>query len=386
MVTYGQFQSPTTATESRSRLQKYDVICQSLSVSVSSLIVLMRFYTKLFIIRSPGWEDYTCLAAWLGLIGYAVISLEADAHGSGTHQEYVAKDDLRRYKQLANISQIVYGPLIFLAKLSILLLYLKIFAPIRRSKTYIAIHALAYLNLLYYTAYTIIVIAACIPRTKIWDPTTPGHCLDINAVILSNTIINSISDVSLLLLPIASIWRLQLNTWKKLGISGLFVTGLFACFASIMRLVIGVQKRNTKDMTYDWFPEFLWTSAEISSAIIAGSLPAVPAFFRYFSRKLSKAIKRNSRHNQSNTSGSEAGMKPSSLAGGPVVHGNLMTGPADPIPANSGSYQYSQRTTGLSDISNEGRVPGLVSEDSGVPEPSTAYSIILRDMETDLRQ
>lgn len=31
------------------------------------------------------------------------------------------------------------------------------------------------------------------------------------------------------------------------------------CISSIVRLAIGIEKRATKDVTYDWFPEFLWT-------------------------------------------------------------------------------------------------------------------------------
>ncbi|KAH2541272.1 hypothetical protein KXW97_004100, partial [Aspergillus fumigatus] len=53
----------------------------------------------------------------------------------------------------------------------------------------------------------------------------------------------------------------------------------------IMRLVVSVQNRTVEDKTYDWFPEFLWTSAEVTSGIIASCMPALPTFFRHFFKR-----------------------------------------------------------------------------------------------------
>ncbi|KAF5855761.1 hypothetical protein ETB97_008461 [Aspergillus alliaceus] len=98
MVPSDPAMSHTPADEPDS-LRRYDVICQSVSLTVTSLVVLMRVLVKFLVIHSPTKDDYACIVAWLGLIAYGVISLEADKHGSGVHQEYVAHDDLRRYTQ-----------------------------------------------------------------------------------------------------------------------------------------------------------------------------------------------------------------------------------------------------------------------------------------------
>ncbi|RMZ46856.1 integral membrane protein [Aspergillus flavus] len=232
----------------------------------------------------------TCLIASVGFIGYATISLEADKVGSGIHETEVAKEDLVQYAKLANASQIMYGPLIFITKLSILLLYLRVFAPAKRSWMYIFIHGLLWFNAAFYLADTLLEIFACVPREKIWHPDVHGHCVNVNVMILATAILNTISDFSLLILPIFSVWRLHMRNTQKLGISAIFAAGLFACFSSAMRISISVQKNNTSDRAYDWFPEFLWTSAEISAGIIASSLPAVPSFFRHIRGKASTAI------------------------------------------------------------------------------------------------
>lgn len=182
----------------------------------------------------------------VGLIGYAAIAFEADKVGSGIHQWKIADDDLVKYAQvghsdvdltdfrplirltcqLANASQIMYGPLIFITKLSILLLYLRVFAPSRKGWMFILIHGLLWFNAAFYLADTIIEIAACVPREKIWNHDVPGRCLNIDVMILATAVINTVSDISLLVLPIFAVWRLHMRTSQKLGISAVFMAGL----------------------------------------------------------------------------------------------------------------------------------------------------------------
>ncbi|GAB1201922.1 hypothetical protein APSETT445_000519 [Aspergillus pseudonomiae] len=197
---------------------------------------------------------------------YATIALEADKVGSGIHVAEVAKEDLAKYAkmlislvmQLANASQIMYGPLIFITKLSILLLYIRVFAPTKKSWMYIFIHGLLWFNAAFYLADTLLEIFACVPREKIWNPDVHGYCVNVNAMILATAILNTISDFSLLILPIFSVWRLHMQNSQKLGISAIFAAGLL--------------------------------SAEISAGIIASSLPAVPSFFRHVKGKVATAI------------------------------------------------------------------------------------------------
>ncbi|KKK20684.1 hypothetical protein ARAM_000335 [Aspergillus rambellii] len=225
------------------------------------------------------------LTQTLGLIGYAVITLEADRHGNGVHQATVAPSDLQVFAKLANASQITYAPLIFITKLSIFLLYLRVFAPSRQGKTYWAIHLLIWFNLLFYLANFFLKIFECIPRAKIWDRKIPGHCININIPILVTSIINVVSDLLMLFLPIFCVWRLKMTKKKKLGISAIFAAGIFGCLSSIMRLVVSVRNSSTQDKTHDWYPEFLWTAAEVTCGILASCLPAIPTFFRHFFHK-----------------------------------------------------------------------------------------------------
>lgn len=172
--------------------------------------------------------------------------------------------------------EVIYGPTIFFAKLSILLLYFRIFVTTKRSKTYYAIHFLIWFNLLFYLTNLPAEIWTCIPREKIWDPTIEGKCVDNDAIIVTGGVINVVSDFGILLIPLVSIGRLQMPRAKKIGVSAVFATGFLhvfaplatlqseanyhsACVASIMHLVTAIQVKGNPDKTYRMFPLALWT-------------------------------------------------------------------------------------------------------------------------------
>lgn len=128
---------------------------------------------------------------------------------------------------------IIYTPTIFLAKLSILLLYFRIFVTAKGSKTYYAIHFLIWFNFLFYLSNVPAEIWTCIPREKIWNPTLAGKCLDNHAIIISGGVINVVSDFGILLIPLVSIGRLQMPLEKKIGVSAVFATGFLYVFDSV---------------------------------------------------------------------------------------------------------------------------------------------------------
>lgn len=126
---------------------------------------------------------------------------------------------------MANIVSILFGPIIFFAKLSILLLYLRIFVIASGTKTYYTIHFIIWFNMLFYLANLPVEIWACVPRRKIWQPTLPGHCLNNDAVLIIGGAVNVVTDWAILFIPLFSIGRLQMPLLKKIGVLAVFATG-----------------------------------------------------------------------------------------------------------------------------------------------------------------
>lgn len=114
------------------------------------------------------------------------------------------------------MSQIVYGPLIFITKLSILLLYRRVFAPFVKRKTLVFIQLTIWLNFAFYLALTLVKIFECTPRSKIWRKDTPGHCVNVKLQMIATSTINMISNLSILLLPVFYIRRLQSSLFQNM--------------------------------------------------------------------------------------------------------------------------------------------------------------------------
>lgn len=114
-----------------------------------------------------------------------------------------------------------------MTKLAILLQYLRIFVPNKRSKTYYFTISLIWTNLIFYVVIGFCAAFMCSPRERIWNPLVPGECrLSLAGILIAGGVINIFSDFCVLALPLASIWQLQMATKHKIGISAVFAVGL----------------------------------------------------------------------------------------------------------------------------------------------------------------
>ncbi|KAF5864279.1 hypothetical protein ETB97_008057 [Aspergillus alliaceus] len=206
--------------------QRWDVITEALRGGRTLLVFWPGYVTQYVICGTLLPKNNPLKEVQLGLIVYAIMTFETGKHGSGLHRWEVAPSDLREFLKLANACQILYGPIIFITKLSILLLFLRVFAPSVKGVTYFFIQLLIWFNFFFYFADTILKIFECTPRSRIWDADVSGHCININGPILVASIFNVVSDFLILFLPIVCVWRLQMTLKKKMCTSAVFVAGI----------------------------------------------------------------------------------------------------------------------------------------------------------------
>ena len=68
-------------------------------------------------------------------------------------------------------------------------------------------------------------ILQCVPVRSQWDPNVKGKCNNFGAIILGFGILNIITDVMTLVLPIPVIWRLKLSPARKRLVMSTFMLG-----------------------------------------------------------------------------------------------------------------------------------------------------------------
>lgn len=139
------------------------------------------------------------------------------------HLEDDPAADYKRYLELFQDLQMVARTSMFFAKLSILLLYIRLFFPkgFERSLFWWVIQAVIWLNLLYTVGLILAIALQCVPSHKPYG----SSCENQYMVLISASIINIISDLLVLVIPMASLWRLNMSRKRKWAVWALFAFG-----------------------------------------------------------------------------------------------------------------------------------------------------------------
>lgn len=237
------------------------------------------------------------------------------------HLEDDPAADYKRYLELFQDLQMVARTSMFFAKLSILLLYIRLFFPkgFDRSLFWWVIQAVIWLNLLYTVGLILAIALQCVPYHKPYG----SSCENQYMVLISASIINIISDLLVLVIPMASLWRLNMSRKRKWAVWALFAFGsvlslpvmfskssprdLLRCHvllnkslnpspsstlapvSSIARLAYQIPMADGTDKTVIYMIVVLLALAEQVIALIAGNAPVVSAWFvRLFLKKGSR--------------------------------------------------------------------------------------------------
>ncbi|KAI5840097.1 hypothetical protein DFP73DRAFT_197025 [Morchella snyderi] len=242
------------------------------------MVVGLRFWTRLYIIRNIGMDDWFILAATINLLASTVTNcLVVKYYSFGMHVWDIVADYGTLALKMDFANQLVYHPILALTKISILVFYYRLSVSGAFRQT---VMALIIINV----ALTVSIFFAdffqCSPINYIWDKSIEGgKCIDTKAFFISSAALNIVSDFVVLLLPIPMVWKLKINMKKKIALISLFSLGGFVCAVSVVRLqsIINMFNPNQADPTFE--PGFFWSGIECSLAIVCASAPSLKPFF-----------------------------------------------------------------------------------------------------------
>ncbi|KAF4962987.1 hypothetical protein FSARC_8964 [Fusarium sarcochroum] len=198
-------------------------------VVISEIFVLLRLYTRTFIVESVGLDDH---AYWLSgvliLLYTAFVSVSA---GYGFGQPMPGPDAL----------------------------------PSEFDDAALAIK----------------------PVVKIFDPIrVPGICgIDVTPFAITLGISCAIADFFFAIFPWFFIWRLNMKRREKITIAGSMSLGIIAGFCGIYR-TYEVATGFTANYTFDTVPLIIWSSAEMAITLICIGIPTLRPFWRRVIRGL----------------------------------------------------------------------------------------------------
>ncbi|KAI9877634.1 MAG: hypothetical protein M1830_003249 [Pleopsidium flavum] len=167
------------------------------------------------------------------------------------------------------------------------MIYRRVFVPPRWSAFDIILRVFEIVLILFYVAISLVKIFECTPRAKIWDKKLPGTCTNVSAILNTSGLFNFITDVLILLVPVKSVWNLNMQRKRKIAVVAVFTVGLIAPIFSMIGFVVRLQDSGDPDATYNQPFVLLWGTAEVSTGNICISLPPIAVLFRHNRRRTS---------------------------------------------------------------------------------------------------
>ena len=143
-----------------------------------------------------------------------------------------------------------------------------------------------------------------------------GHCFDIKKFLIGTAVLNILTDIVLLLMPLPFVWSLQISRTQKLAVTTVFLIGALYVYpiavpfqiltysssvtvVSVIRLVIWLQLKRidptcshspslpphyndlANQLQGNYFPGVLWNIIEPNIGIVSACLPTMRPILRF---------------------------------------------------------------------------------------------------------
>ncbi|KAI0181601.1 hypothetical protein GGR52DRAFT_45470 [Hypoxylon sp. FL1284] len=247
-------------------------------LGIAVVFVSIRIYRRV-VMKKFNHEDWVLLFSIASFAVFAASGILSSKYGDGRHLWNVSVASLQNQLYYGNILQIFICATMFPIKYVLLYQIKSIFLQHDpRSLVSRVVSILIWINLLLYSSVALALIFACTPREKIWHPDVEGYCINHVACVLIGNVLNIASDLSILIIPILGIARLQICLKKKLLAGSAFAVGIFATVASIIRLCYSVRLLYDEDFTWELMAVGNWTVVEFTMGFIVAGAPYLPGF------------------------------------------------------------------------------------------------------------
>ncbi|KAL4783572.1 hypothetical protein BJX76DRAFT_357839 [Aspergillus varians] len=164
---------------------------------ISTVFVSLRFASRILNKTGVGRDDWTCMGALI--ISYGALTMIVVAAVLGRAAHHITEDDaatLKTYSKVVTSHGILYHTSISLAKISILLFYLRIFAISRPSLT--ATWVVGALTAAFWLAAIFGIIFTTSPVKAQWELSIPHTSINYYAFSMIMGVANIVLDVTLL--------------------------------------------------------------------------------------------------------------------------------------------------------------------------------------------
>ncbi|KAJ5703798.1 hypothetical protein N7493_010936 [Penicillium malachiteum] len=258
------------------------VIISTIFTGLATIFVALRLWTRFKLVHSPGYDDILIVGALLSCICFFAFILIERSYGLGVNINDLSSEVIEVQMHYLWLSVPFYNLSLILSKLSALFLYTRIF----RGRgfllaTYITMTCLILAGFWMVTSGFVF----CVPISAFWElnRNDKSHCLPMGPVWYSNSAMQIVSDIVIMILPMPVLSKLQLPFKQKAGIILVFGLGVFVIATSSARLYELSTMVNGTDFTEKNAEAAVWSSLEANVSIICACMPPLhPLLSRLF--------------------------------------------------------------------------------------------------------
>ncbi|KAJ4393158.1 hypothetical protein N0V93_002365 [Gnomoniopsis smithogilvyi] len=243
------------------------VVCSVLSLA--TLIVGLRIYTRKFLLKHLGWDDYIVVLALIIMVIDGSVVLSTIPFGLGRHVATIDPSLLVSYLRNFWLSIVLYNLTLAMVKLTFLFQYYRVLA-VHQMKRVIWVGGT--IIMLWAISQLLVVIFNCTPVQKFWETDLDGTCIPNLPFWYINAAGNIVTDLAIFIMPLPVLNRLQLRKKQKYFLLGIFSLGFFTCAISLIRLAY---LKQGPDFTFDNVPTSCWSIGELGCAITCACLPTL---------------------------------------------------------------------------------------------------------------
>ncbi|KAF2222826.1 hypothetical protein BDZ85DRAFT_118033 [Elsinoe ampelina] len=277
--------------------------------SIGIVVVALRTYTTLFIVKRPRFDLYfTLIAAALAITAQPFMVL-AVYKGVGNAVQNVAPADLA---DLLFWQWCYYIPVIvstIFSKLAVATLILQIQDRTFRIMRY-ALYVVMTITIILGLFIPSTIFAQCSPVSDLWltNPNMNPKCKLVDVVLVGGTVQGSFSaftDFFLALYPAIIFWRLQMSWRRRIGICILFLGGAVSGIGAILKTVYVLGLKSSTNPTGATADLMTWAHVEVWLLIWMSTLPPLrPLFVKVFKTISTHASSLGSGRKSKNTNSS----------------------------------------------------------------------------------
>ncbi|CAH0051191.1 unnamed protein product [Clonostachys solani] len=255
-------------------------------IVITSVFVITRLCTRIFMLPSLGWDDLLATIAWIGVVAISSQGIIAVQQGLGTHIDQIPPEALDAlYKTLLTF-QLVFFVTVGFVRFSIVASYLKL----SQERWFrFGLYLLAFLTFTITTIAFFFLLTECKYIPDQWDLTNPNRqCIPKSEeakMFYANVFTIVAIDIGLLALPIWLVWSTMKFSGKRFQVILVFFVGIFAVIAGIVHMILIVTTDFAVDTSYKLIFVCPWSALQGHVGVWTACFPAFQPLFRLVKEK-----------------------------------------------------------------------------------------------------